>query len=361
MTSQGSGLTMPIPEPDPDETQPSNVVFSDLHPRVGNRRLEIINGLQREQKRIDPKYFYDTRGSELFEQITELPEYYPTRTERQILINNAQAMSEFCPQNCVLIEPGSGSSEKVRLLLDSLEPAAYVPMDISASYLERAAIQLAEEYPWLSVHAFCTDFARQEKEPLGLPAGKRVIFYPGSTLGNMKPAAAIDFLRNLGRWLNTDGGVLIGIDMHKSTQTLEEAYNDEQGVTALFNLNILNNINNITGANFNVGNFRHYAFYNEDEYRIEMHLVSKVKQVVQLGDTDITIGQGEAIHTENSYKYTLERFREMALSAGFAIRSSWSDAQQLFSVHYLELERSKAATDKIQPGTGNPDTGSASD
>lgn len=340
MTPKGSVSTMPIAKPDPDEFQMGNVAFSDLHPRVGNRRLEIISGLQKTQKSIDPKYFYDTRGSELFEQITQLSEYYPTRTERQILIDNAQAMSDCCPQDCVLIEPGSGSSEKVRLLLDSLQPAAYVPMDISAGFLKRAAIQLAEEYPWLNIHAFCTDFARHKKEPGELPAGKRVIFYPGSTLGNMKPSEAIGFLKNLGRWLDTGGGVLIGIDMHKATPILETAYNDKQGVTALFNLNILNNINMIASANFNTDHFEHHAFYNEEAYRIEMHLVSKVKHVVQLGDIKISIAQGEAIHTENSYKYTLDSFREIARSAGFAIRSSWSDKRQLFSVHYLELENS---------------------
>jgi dimethylhistidine N-methyltransferase len=322
-----------------------NVVFSDLHPRVGNRRLEIINGLQKAQKSIDPKYFYDTRGSELFELITQLPEYYPTRTERQILINNAQAMSDCCPQDCVLIEPGSGSSEKVRLLLDSLQPAAYVPMDISAGFLKRAAIQLSEEYPWLNIHAFCTDFARHKKEPSGLPAGKRVIFYPGSTLGNMKPLEAIGFLKNLGRWLDPDGGVLIGIDMHKSTSVLEAAYNDAQGVTALFNLNILNNINNIADANFDPDHFDHRAFYNKEAYRIEMHLVSKLKHIVQLGDVEIAIAQGEAIHTENSYKYTQDSFREIAQSAGFTIRSSWFDGQQLFGVHYLEFARRKNRQD----------------
>jgi uncharacterized SAM-dependent methyltransferase len=180
-------------------------------------------------------------------------------------------MEEYCGQNCVLIEPGSGSSEKVRLLLDSLKPAAYVPMDISADFLKR------------------------------------------------------------------DGGVLIGIDLHKSTRILEAAYNDEQGITALFNLNILSNINNITDANFNPGHFRHHAFYNEEKHRIEMYLVSTVDQVVELGDTKLRFTRGETIHTENSYKYTPESFQEIATAAGFAIRSSWSDEQNLFSVHYLEL------------------------
>ncbi|MGB5486548.1 MAG: L-histidine N(alpha)-methyltransferase [Lysobacterales bacterium] len=329
---------MPEPATASDKLKGKNVTFSDLHPRVADKRTEILSGLQKKQKSIDPKYFYDKRGSELFEQITGLPEYYPTRTERQILTREAKAMAKFCGQNCVLIEPGSGSSEKVRLLLDSLKPSAYVPLDISAEFLRRSAEQLAAEYPWLNIHAICTDFTNQEEAPAGLPAGKRVVFYPGSTLGNMKPAEASDFLRNLGRWLNQDGGALIGIDMHKSTRILEAAYNDQQGITALFNLNILSNINALMDANFDINRFSHRSFYNEEKYRIEMHLVSNVDQEVKLGETILRFARGETIHTENSYKYTLESFQQIASNAGFAIRSSWSDEQQLFSVHYLELD-----------------------
>jgi len=329
---------MPEPASASDVLPPDNLVFSDLHPRSNDKRTEILSGLQKKQKSIDPKYFYDIRGSMLFEQITGLPEYYPTRTERQILKRNAKAMAEYCGQDCVLIEPGSGSSEKVRLLLNSLKPAAYVPMDISVDFLKQSAIQLAEEYPWLHIHAVCTDFAKQEKEPEGLPTGKRVIFYPGSTLGNMKPAAASDFLRNLGRWLDRDGGVLIGIDRHKSTRVLEQAYNDKQGVTALFNLNILSNINRLLGTNFDLNGFDHLAFYNKEKNRIEMHLVSKLDQVVNLGDTSISFARSETIHTENSYKYTDESFQEIVQNAGFNIRAGWSDEQQLFGVYYIELK-----------------------
>jgi len=315
---------------------PDNVVLSDLNPRVRDKRSEILDGLMQTQKSIDPKYFYDAHGSELFERITGLPEYYPTRTERQILENNADAMAESCGQRCVLIEPGSGSSEKVRLLLDAMKPAAYVPMDISAGFLEQSAIQLAEEYPWLRVHAVCADFASLEKVPEDVPDGRFVVFYPGSTLGNMEPAGAVGFLQRLGGWLNGDGGILIGIDMHKSTRTLEAAYNDRQGVTARFNLNVLNHINTLTNADFDPGSFSHRAFYNEAEQRIEMHLVSKQDQVVNLGDTRIGFARGETIHTENSYKYTREKFSEVTRDAGFEIRSSWYDEQNLFGVHYLE-------------------------
>jgi len=341
MTSQAKGLSKSAFVKAADHVQPANMVFSNLHPHGSDKRREILSGLQQKQKSIDPKYFYDSRGSELFEQITELPEYYPTRTERQILSSNARAMAECCGQNCVLIEPGSGSSEKVRLLLDNLNPAAYVPMDISADFLEQSAIQLAKEYPWLMVHAVCADFASREKEPEGLPRGRRVVFYPGSTLGNMRPHEAIGFLRNLGHWLNQDGGVLIGIDMHKSTRILEAAYNDGQGITALFNLNILSNINSLMNADFDISRFSHRAFYNEEKSRMEMHLVSLVNQVVKLGDTRINFTCGETIHTENSYKYTPESFQKLAHSAGFVLRSSWSDAQEMFSVFYLELDQTR--------------------
>lgn len=342
MTSQAKGLTIPEFALASDDSNLDNIKLINLHPRVHDKRTEILNGLQQKQKNIDPKFFYDNRGSELFEKITGLPEYYPTRTERQILQRDAKAMSEICGQNCVLIEPGSGSSEKVRLLLDDLKPASYVPMDISADFLKKSAIQLAEEYPWLKIHAVCTDFANHEKDPEWLPAGKRVVFYPGSTLGNMRPVEASEFLRSLGQWLNQDGGILIGIDMHKSTHILEAAYNDKQGVTALFNLNILSNINALMSADFDINRFSHNAFYNEKEYRIEMHLVSKMDQVVNLGDTKISFTRGETIHTENSYKYTPESFQEIAGNAGFSIRSSWSDKRQLFSVYYLELDQNNA-------------------
>ena len=328
--------SLKIPVVPGGQSTTTNVVFDNRHPKISDRLSEVLSGLQQDQKCIDPKYFYDARGSELFEQITRLPEYYPTRTERQILAKNASDMARHCRQHCVLIEPGSGSSEKVRLLLDALKPAAYVPMDISAEFLEKSALKLGAEYPWLNVHAICTDFVHQDKAPDGLPGGKRVVFYPGSTLGNMSPAQACGFLRHLGRWLNDDGGILVGIDMHKSKQTLSAAYNDQQGITAAFNLNVLNNINSLTGSNFKTENFSHWAFYNETDNRIEMHLVSKLDHTVRVGNSDITFSCGETIHTENSYKYTAESFQSISQNAGFSIRSSWTDDQQLFSVHYLE-------------------------
>ena len=314
-----------------------NFLFIDQKPGINDSLTEILAGLYKEQKTINPKYFYDTRGSELFESITNLPEYYPSRTERSLYVKYAESMAKYCGQNCVLIELGSGSSEKVKLLLDAILPAAYVPIDIAIDFLQLSSKKLAKEFPWLNIHAICSDFSNHDEPPKGLPAGKRVIFYPGSTLGNMTPDLARQFLMNLRQWLNHDGGIFIGIDLHKSTGTLTAAYNDQEGITAEFNLNVLNHINKLTNSNFEPENFYHRAFYNLDLRRIEMHLVSKIDHIVRLGKSAISFFEGETIHTENSYKYTQETFQKLAVDSGFCVRQSWLDDKQLFSVHYLEM------------------------
>ncbi len=316
-----------------------NVLFKNMHPGDNDSCIEILAGLNQKQKTINPKYFYDTHGSELFERITLLPEYYLSRTERSLYVQHADAIADFCGKSCVLIEPGSGSSEKVRLLLESLKPSAYIPMDIAKDFLQQSAIKLGKEFPWLNVNAVCADFSDfgdSGKAPEGLPEGKRVIFYPGSTLGNMTPDNAKQFLKNLRQWVNHDGGILIGIDLHKSTHTLTAAYNDRDGVTAEFNLNVLNHINTLTNSNFEVTNFCHRAFYNLDFQRIEMHLESNIDHIVRLGESAISFAKGETIHTENSYKYTQESFRALAEDSGFCVRKSWLDDKHLFSVHYLD-------------------------
>lgn len=313
-----------------------NVRFEDQHPSQGDVRQELLRGLQQSQKTINPKFFYDARGSDLFDQITRLPEYYPTRTEIGILRRNRLEIAEHCGQSCIFIEPGSGNSAKVRILLEALKPEAYVPLDISAEFLHQSALQLGAEFPWLQVHAICADFSHNWTMSRDLPAGKRVVFYPGSTIGNLEPAAAIAFLKRLRGWINTDGGALIGVDLHKSTQRLQAAYNDSQGVTADFNLNVLDRINPLLQAEFKRDTFSHQAFYNTDKQRIEMHLVSTKEQTVPCAGTAIHFRAGETIHTENSYKYSVERFAAMTAEAGLAIHRSWLDDEQLFSVHYLE-------------------------
>ena len=323
---------MPVTAPQVD-----NVFFEDQQPGAGDSRAELLEGLLQDNKKVNPKYFYDHQGSELFEQITQLEEYYPTRTELSILNHYAEEIATYCGSDCVLIEPGSGSSEKVRLLLDTIKPAAYVPLDISAEFLYQSAVKLGREFPWLNIHAICADFVEQWQTRTQLPTGRRVIFYPGSTIGNMEPAQATKFLANLRQWIGKEGGVLVGVDLQKPEHLLNAAYNDSQGVTASFNLNILNSLNKMVDANFNHQDFSHHAFYNSDQQRIEMHLVSNNEQSVQVNGNTISFNEGETLHTENSYKYSLESFTSLSNAAGFALEKSWVDEEQLFSVHYLSV------------------------
>jgi len=317
--------------------EPENVVFENHQPARTESRAELLAGLQMAQKQVNPKYFYDARGSELFEQITRQHEYYPTRTEKTILSSYASEIADHCGADCVLIEPGSGNSEKVRLLLNAIRPAAYVPVDISAEFLHEAAVKLGLEFPWLKIQAICADFAGQWQAHTQLPAGRRVVFYPGSTIGNMEPRDARGFLTGLRRWIGEDGGILIGVDLHKSERLLNAAYNDSSGVTARFNLNILNSLNRMLDGDFSEQAFSHRAFYNSERKRIEMHLVSKESQVVELNGSSIRFDKGETLHTENSYKYTLEGFSELGESAGLALEKSWLDEDKLFSIHYLTV------------------------
>jgi dimethylhistidine N-methyltransferase len=313
----------------------SNVSFRDEHPAMGDSREELLAGLGQTQKVINPKYFYDQRGSELFDLITRLPEYYPTRTEIDILTRNRQEISAACETGCLFIEPGSGNCEKARLLLDDLQPSAYVPVDISGDFLLQAAVQLGLEYPWLPVHAVCADFNHSWSFVDEFPAGKRVVFYPGSTIGNLEPEAAVIFLQRVRDMLGDDGGALIGVDLHKSSAILNAAYNDSDGVTADFNLNVLTQVNVLLDGEFDPASFAHHAFYNTDKQRIEMHLVSERTQTVRCNGSQIAFGEGETIHTENSYKYTVDGFARLAARAGLTLQRSWIDDDELFSVHYL--------------------------
>jgi len=314
----------------------TNVHFKNLHPKTDDCEDEVLSGLAMRPKTINPKYFYDTRGSELFERITQTPEYYPTRTERALLKTHAAEIAEYCGQACVLLEPGSGSSEKVRLLLPDLQPRAYVPMDIAAEFLHRCALELAAEFPCLTVHAMCADFARFLPRVGDLPEGRRVVFYPGSTLGNMHPEEARVFLKRVRQWVGENGALIIGIDLHKSTEVLNAAYNDAEGVTAAFNLNVLTHLNRLVAANFDPALYAHKAFYNESRRRIEMHLESQIAHIVRLGTHTVAIDEGECIQTENSYKYTLESFAHLAEGAGLQSKQIWLDEQGWYSLHYME-------------------------
>jgi dimethylhistidine N-methyltransferase len=294
---------------------------------------ELIKGLSQKQKTINPKFFYDARGSELFEQITHLPEYYPSRTEAEILQNHADDIASLIGQNCLLIEPGAGSCRKVRHLLPALRPLIYVPQDISGSSLYETAAALEQDYPWLEVLPVCGDFSVDIAIPRYLPKIKRVAFYPGSTIGNFEPGAALNFLQRLRKLVGADGQLLIGVDLQKDPAILNAAYNDQAGVTAAFNKNILANVNNLIDSNFDMDNFAHHAFYNAEQSRIEMHLLSQIRHSVKAGNIVLSFEQNESIHTENSYKYTLESFSAMASIAGFSPQRIWTDANKWFAVY----------------------------
>jgi L-histidine N-alpha-methyltransferase len=298
---------------------------------------DVLTGLGRRPRTLPCKYFYDRRGSELFEAICALPEYYPTRTELAIMRENMQSVAGLLGEGVFLVEPGSGASVKTRLLLRHLpDPAAYAPVDISVSALDGAVEALQAELPELEVLPVATDFTRPFLLPLPRRRPRRIVsYFPGSTIGNFEPPAAETFLRSLARLGGPDGAVLIGVDLHKSRAVLERAYNDAEGVTAAFNLNILRRINRELGASFEPGGFSHVAFYDEAQHRIEMHLESSRRQEACVAGRVFRFERGERIHTESSYKYTLPAFAELAGRAGLTVQQVWTDPEELFSVQYL--------------------------
>ena len=310
--------------------------FHDLHPTSDDLATDVLAGFSRAQKSIPPKYFYDAEGSRLFDAITELPEYYPTRTETAMLIAYADEIARKAGTGHLLVEPGSGSCTKARILFEGLQPCAYVPMDISRDHLRVAAQEVAVEYPWLEVHAACTDFTRLMRLPPSSPEGRRLAFFPGSSIGNFDPQAAIGFLGMIADMVGAGGQLLIGVDLKKDRTVLEAAYDDARGVTAAFNLNLLARINRELGADFDLAQWRHKALYNEAQGRIEMHLVSRVDQQVSLLGQTFRFAGGETIHTENSYKYSVAGFRDLASQAGFTTDTVWVDADRLFSLHLLQ-------------------------
>lgn len=311
--------------------------FHDQHAEqpVDSLREDVLAGFAASPKSISPKHFYDHRGSELFEQICLQPEYYPTRTEERILQDAAAEIASLAGPDACLLELGSGASRKVRLLLEGLRPASYLGIDISRDFLRSSTAKLAADYPWLDVHAACADFSRPLSLPLDLRGARPLAFFPGSSIGNFTPAEARRFLLNLHGLLPLGGGLLIGVDLIKERQVLEAAYNDAAGVTAAFNLNLLLRIRRELDSDIEPARFVHRAFYNDALNRIEMHLQSTCAQQVRIGERHFRFAAGETLHTENSCKYSVGSFRELARSAGFTPVALWTDAQQLFSVHYL--------------------------
>lgn len=299
---------------------------------IGAFMRDVLAGLSAERKSIPAKYFYDAQGSALFDRICELPEYYPTRTEHAILEAHAPAMAEALGPRALVIEPGAGSGLKTRLLLSALsEPSAYVPVDISGEHLQASAATLRADFPQLEVLPVEADFTRAFVVPRpARPAMRRVVFFPGSTLGNFEPPAARRLLAEFRQIAGRDGRLLLGVDLQKDVGVLEPAYDDAAGVTAQFNLNLFARINRELAGNFDLDAFRHRAFYNAAEQRIEMHLVSQRDQVVRVGGHAFRFRKGETVHTENSYKYTTESIAALAAAAGWRMTRRRSDAQGWF-------------------------------
>ena len=296
---------------------------------------EVFGGLAESTKRISPKYFYDRKGSELFDLITELEEYYVPRVEADIFRHNRASICQSIGAGARVMEPGAGSCEKIRWLLPELQPSAYVPMDISGEHLQDSADALRQDFPAVSVEPLVCDhtagldvFDEQPDQPV-------VWFYPGSSIGNFEPEAAVGFMREMREQMDARGGLLIGVDTKKDTDVLHAAYNDRKGVTARFNINVLDHLNDLLGGDLDTGNFSHYARYDEQFGRIEMYLRSKKAHSARLGGRRLDFEADELIHTENSYKYHPEEFSALADRAGFRMSQLWQDSNQWFSVMYF--------------------------
>lgn len=315
--------------------------FLDLAPREEGFRDSVLGGLARRPKKIPCRFLYDARGSALFDEICKLPEYYLTRTEIGILDLYAGEIAERIGPDCQLIEFGSGSSRKVRILLDALErPAAYMAIDISRDSLCEAAAELAADFPLLPVTAVCADYM----QPLNLPelparsTGRRIGFFPGSTIGNLTEAEAVEFLAGCRELVGADGAVVVGVDLKKDPAELNAAYNDAACVSAAFNLNLLERINRELDGDFDLARFAHAAAYNEAAGCVRIHIRSLTDQTVTIAGRAIPFAAGELIHTEDSYKYTIAEFHRLAARAGFRAVDSWTDRNALFSVHFLSVQ-----------------------
>jgi dimethylhistidine N-methyltransferase len=312
-------------------------ISHDFKPGLDSFLAEVLIGLRKPQKELPSKYFYDERGSQLFERICELKEYYITRTEAAIMQAHIKEMVELIGSHVLVIEYGCGNCEKVRFLMDHLhDPVAFIPIDISQDQLLQVTKELDSVYPQLQVLPICADYTSSFELPVPKQESKRtVVYFPGSTIGNFDPIPAKHFLEHIASLCGSGGALLIGVDLKKDPAVLHSAYNDSEGLTAAFNLNLLERINRELDSDFQLDGFEHYAFYNPRESRVEIHLVSKKSQVVHIDGETISFARGESIWTENSYKYNLDDFEQMAAAAGFRVERVWADERHWFSVQYL--------------------------
>ncbi|MEE8350719.1 MAG: L-histidine N(alpha)-methyltransferase [Rhodospirillales bacterium] len=319
----------------------TNVQIFDCPAALKPFRDDVFMGLSKPQKELPCKYFYDAQGSELFNAICRVDEYYPTRTEIALLKTHGVEIADLIGAGVCLIEYGCGSLVKTRILLDALKnPDAFVPIDISEEHLIQSVREFADEYEGLDVRPLVTDFTKPVTLPEKALSGgaRRVGFFPGSTIGNFDHGAAKMFLKTIADTLGSGGALLIGVDLKKDAAILNRAYDDAAGVTAAFNLNILGRINRELDGGFDLGGFRHEARYDADIGRVEMHLASEKEQTVEILGRDFRFRKGETIHTENSYKYTIDEFSDLAGSAGFLQTKTWTDDNDLFSIHFLVVE-----------------------
>lgn len=323
------------PQPSPRPSAPGVVRFYNFLPPRETFLEDVLAGLARPQKSIPPKYFYDEQGCRLFEAICELPEYYLTRTETAILRDRAAEIAQFVGPDAQLIEFGSGTQAKTRILIEALQTPLYVPVDIADDTLRASSAELAKLFPWLNVVGVCADYTRPLAMPdfAGAPIRRKAVFFPGSTIGNFTPAEAVLFLGHARKAAGAGGVLLVGVDLKKDKAVLDAAYDDARGITAQFNLNLLHRINRELGADFQVHRFRHKAFYDPALGRIEMHLESLYPQFVHVAGRRFDFAHGETIHTEISCKYSITEFQEMGKRAGFTPEKVWTDPQQRFSVH----------------------------
>ncbi len=299
-------------------------------------RHDVLAGLAESPRAIPAKYLYDARGSALFDAICDQPEYYPTRTEAAILRQHAPEIAGLAGPGCALVEYGSGSSVKTRLLLDAMRDLhAYVPIDISRKHLEATARRLREDYPGLRVDPVTGDYMALDALPDLIGDARRIGFFPGSTIGNLLPEEAVLFLRRARRLLRADGALILGVDLKKDPRRLHDAYNDRAGMTAQFTLNLLRRMNRELEANFDLSAFAHDASYNEAAGRIEIYFRSLRNQTVTVAGRRFHFSEGERVHTEYSYKYDEAGIAELARRGGFSIAASWTDPTRLFAVAFL--------------------------
>ncbi len=318
-----------------------NISFHDIYNTCKDDYYDIIYGLiKSKQKTLSPKYFYDENGSSLFDKITNLDDYYPTKKEIEILEKQNEEFYNILPANSSVIEFGSGSNKKIKKLLNALDkPNEYIPIDISREFLFKNAKDSAKSFPNLRIKAVCADFDQiNDIEEIISTKNSKIGFFPGSTIGNYSPECAKNLLKKFAKILGENNFLIVGVDLKKNIKILEKAYNDSEGVTARFNKNILNGINKISGAIFKEENFSHRAFFNKKKSRIEMHLVSKKKQTVEIFKEIVSFKEGETIHTESSYKYSIENFKKLAESANFDLIKVLTDKRSFFGIFFLKVK-----------------------